>query len=353
MLVILCGVGGFAENNNYVMDSLKTGERLSTFAIRHNVNVNTFLSLNNLTDKKVQAGKLYKVKLKSETVNNDKKEDETSKQEEEKSEKVGSSNSSGGSPKGYIGRGQNRNYPKENTETIKDDSQKTKKNRKTSYWWLFWLLLGIGCGVFCWEKWLRKMIYPLSHKHEIKNEQLYIAELKKDRQELKDKLKEFLEKNKNLLYENNEIRKECSDKQKQIEKVYQKLRENQEIPRNVVNDIVQQTQVETWRTVSNTKTSNPSTFYADSIIEGVFNSIVEIPNEDTVFKIVKTSANKATFSIYPDAYKRIIKNPDFADGCDKQRINPMPKTLKIENGETSQDNFGKWQITKKAKIKFV
>jgi hypothetical protein len=68
---------------------------------------------------------------------------------------------------------------------------------------------------------------------------------------------------------------------------------------------------------------------------------------------VKISPSKANFGIYTGAYKRVLKNPDFVDGCDKQRINPMAQTLETENGETAQDNYGKWQITKKAKIKFA
>jgi hypothetical protein len=94
--------------------------------------------------------------------------------------------------------------------------------------------------------------------------------------------------------------------------------------------------------------------YADAITNGVFHRVSEGPNEDTVFELRGTpSARKMQFSIYQGACKRVIKNPDFVDGCDKQRISAQPQNLEVEPGEAVQDDFGKWKIIRKAKIKFV
>lgn len=101
-------------------------------------------------------------------------------------------------------------------------------------------------------------------------------------------------------------------------------------------------------------TTSSSHLYADAIIDGVFHRISDKPNLDTVFELNCTSSSRtAVFGVYPEAFKRVIKNPDFVDGCDKQKINVQPQTLEIETGEATQDDFGKWKVIKKAKIKFV
>ncbi len=94
--------------------------------------------------------------------------------------------------------------------------------------------------------------------------------------------------------------------------------------------------------------------YADAIINGEFHKASEQPNDDTVYELKLTpSSRKSSFYIYHEAYRRVIKNPDFVDGCEKQKINTQPQDLEVENGEGTLDDFGKWKITKKAIIKFV
>jgi len=343
MVFILCGAAGSAQNKTY---EVKAGETLYGIANRQNVAVDSILKWNNLrlviTSKKDRNGNPIKEiqpaikkgqslivgKAISETI----KVDQGKKQETQivKEEVL-----------------------KEKTlaqKTIQEDKKTEKESEKSSSWWWFWLLLGAVGSVFCWEKWIKGKIAPLFNQKETQSYQNYIDELQGDKQELKKEIEELKIKNKKLFIENNEIRKECEEKEIRIEKVFKKLRENQHIPQNVVTDIVQQTVISTKPTQS---TNDSSTLYADSIIDNTFNRVVETPNEDTVYEITKTSIRTATFRIYPDAYKRVIKNPDFIDGCDKQKINSIPQTLEIENGETTQDDFGKWQITKKAKIKLV
>ncbi|HPE74625.1 MAG TPA: hypothetical protein PLC80_00970 [Draconibacterium sp.] len=100
--------------------------------------------------------------------------------------------------------------------------------------------------------------------------------------------------------------------------------------------------------------NKPTQLYADAIINGEFYRTKEQPNDDTVFELKLTpSAKQATFNIYPEAFRRVIKNPDFVDGCEKQKINPQPNFLEVEKGEATLDDFGKWKITKKAIVKFV
>lgn len=100
--------------------------------------------------------------------------------------------------------------------------------------------------------------------------------------------------------------------------------------------------------------SNATHLYADAIIDGRFHQVTEQPNDDTVYELIRvSSARIAMFTIYREAYRRVIRNPDFADGCDKQKVNDEPQSLEMESGEAIMDDLGKWKVTKKAKIKFV
>jgi hypothetical protein len=99
----------------------------------------------------------------------------------------------------------------------------------------------------------------------------------------------------------------------------------------------------------------PTQKYADSIIDGKFNRVTDQANDDTVFELQlpRADSRNAEFTIYENAKRRALKNPDFIDGCEKQRINPNPVDLQVENGVATLQDNGKWQITQKAKVKFV
>jgi len=97
------------------------------------------------------------------------------------------------------------------------------------------------------------------------------------------------------------------------------------------------------------------TLYADAIINNMLNKVTEQPDDDTVYELlIKTPTGKsASLSVYAEAFRRVLKNADFIDGCEKQRINKSPINLDIEKGEAQLQDNGKWQIVKKANVKFV
>ena len=100
--------------------------------------------------------------------------------------------------------------------------------------------------------------------------------------------------------------------------------------------------------------NQPKKLFADSIVENHFNKITEYVDDDTVFELYlgKGTDFKAEFTIYENAKRRVLKNADFIDGCDKQKINSNPIDLQIEKGVAILQD-GKWQISQKAKVKFV
>ena len=102
-------------------------------------------------------------------------------------------------------------------------------------------------------------------------------------------------------------------------------------------------------------TSIIETLYSVAIVNGLFNKVTMQPNDDTVYELLlKKGSNKsAKFTIYKNAYKRVLKNADFIDGCEKQRISNPPSDLHIEKGEAMLMDNGKWQITQKAIVKLV
>ena len=89
------------------------------------------------------------------------------------------------------------------------------------------------------------------------------------------------------------------------------------------------------------------TLYADAIVDGFFNRVKEAPNDDTVFELCLQNAQSAVFTIYHFAYQRIIANPSFLEGCDKQVLNNAQKIEIESEGTAVQQADGKWEILKK------
>lgn len=95
-------------------------------------------------------------------------------------------------------------------------------------------------------------------------------------------------------------------------------------------------------------TDEDRTLYADSIIDGYFNKVTEKANDDTTFELHVTK-NGANVSVYSDAIRRIIANPSFLDGCDKQIIGNRIVEIKDKGFAQIQMN-GKWKLTKRLNV---
>ena len=94
-----------------------------------------------------------------------------------------------------------------------------------------------------------------------------------------------------------------------------------------------------------------SILYADAIIDGFFNKTKETPNEDTIFELRLQNSLCATFTVYHSAKQRIISNPSFLEGCNKQVLNNT-QNVKTESKGTAQRQAadGKWKIIKKLNV---
>ena len=139
-----------------------------------------------------------------------------------------------------------------------------------------------------------------------------------------------------------EERNEWKRKYKELEKVNKELlRENIELG----------IQIADYQSKTQTAIDKPLSFatilYADAIVDGFFNRVKAAPNDDTVFELCLQNAQSATFTIYNDAYQRIIANPSFLEGCDKQVLNNAQKIEIESEGTAVRQADGKWEILKK------
>jgi hypothetical protein len=90
--------------------------------------------------------------------------------------------------------------------------------------------------------------------------------------------------------------------------------------------------------------------YADSITDDVFNQVRETPNDDTIFELVLRSHDLADFTILHDRHSRVIRRPEFLNGCDKQVIAGGSNVQILQEGTAQRQADGRWKIIKKLNV---
>ena len=97
------------------------------------------------------------------------------------------------------------------------------------------------------------------------------------------------------------------------------------------------------------KSANTKKLYSMSILDGQLYRPKQVPDEDTVFEMTETSPGTYEIDIYQPAYKRILANPSFLDGCQKQVIGD--KIVKIlERGIARDNGMGKLIVEKAPEV---
>lgn len=93
------------------------------------------------------------------------------------------------------------------------------------------------------------------------------------------------------------------------------------------------------------------TMFADAIIDGCFVKVREAPNEDSIFELHLDGENSVIFCIYKPAYQRVMANPSFLEGCEKQIIGDVMQIEIVANGTAQRDvSNGKWKIINKLNV---
>lgn len=361
MVFLLCGLGGFAQDINY---TVKASETLYGIANREQVKYDSLLKWNKLklitTGKKDKDGnpiqevqpaiKEGQILIVGKATHKAPKGEQKVKPEQPKNinetKKTETSETFSKTPKQPESSFSSVRIERGNDGNPIDPND-NKAPTSYSLWWL-WLLLGFVGGAFCWEKWLHGTLLWFFNKKEMESKDDYIEELQNYKKIYKKENEELKEKNKKLSFENNEIRKECDEKQQQYEKAIKMLQNNQHIPRNVISEIVKQTEIHEQPKPE--QLGNSYFLYADNIFDGHFNSISETPNEDSFFELRTQNAQNATFTIYTAAKQRIIANPSFLEGCDKQVLANASKLTVETEGSAQLQSDGKWKIIKKLNV---
>lgn len=102
--------------------------------------------------------------------------------------------------------------------------------------------------------------------------------------------------------------------------------------------------------VSSSRKSNaPRSLYAESIVNDKLMRVKESPNEDSIFELKLQGDSRASVTIYKGAHNRVLQNPSFLDGCDKQVIGNSSLTVRQE-GRAEKDENGKWKLVSKVNV---
>jgi len=203
----------------------------------------------------------------------------------------------------------------------------SKEGVEKSFLW-FWIWVVVIVGIAVWQrKWLKKYILSFATTKVNKNTDEVSKNLRKELDEIKE--------------ENKKLTNRINELERKNEKL---LQENIELGIKIENY-----QYKTKSVIAPSQTSI-STLYSDVIIDGFFNQLRETPNEDTIFELYLQNSQTATFTLHSIAYKRVIANPSFLEGCDKQVLNNA-QNVKIESEGTAQrQTNGKWKIIKKLNV---
>lgn len=210
-------------------------------------------------------------------------------------------------------------------------------------WLLLVLLIGSALGVFLFyllyaKKLMSDYRYMEKELSQVKsdltnqktNAGSELSKLRSENQSLKQR-------NKDLDGENGSLREEIV----QLKTTQHRVNENrkEEITPLPTNQVATQT------------SGQVTMLYADAIIDNYFVKVREILNEDSIFVLHLSGANSATFTIHKPAYQRIVANPSFLDGCDKQILRDTMHLEIVSEGRAQRDaSNGKWKVIDKLNV---
>lgn len=95
--------------------------------------------------------------------------------------------------------------------------------------------------------------------------------------------------------------------------------------------------------------SQSSTLFAKSISDGTFNRIHEVPGDDSFFELKLHTPNKAQVTICRNAYRKILSNPAFLEGCDKNVMGSNEVQI-VAEGEAVKEPDGRWRVIRKIRV---
>jgi len=318
---------------------VKEKDNLSIIAQNNNVQLDSLYQWNNLNEKSIiTIGQQIIVGWK-EVVSEEVEGDSVAPGQGDERQSVGTSS---------VGEQSQRN-PKA-TDNKKDNKDKKAKREEKSnpqgeqderFSWgtlLFDILLGAILGILLLYFFFVKKVKA---EHECNERDLSqrIAELRDEKTKLNSEVLRLqskiqsIEKEKQQLFDENVALGEEIDRLKSIG--------------HEVND----NRVEKTKAVSPQTSGSSTVLYADAIIDNYFVKVRETPDEDSIFVLHLNGENSTDFSIYKSAYQRVVANPSFLEGCEKQVLGDTMQLEIVSKGKAQRElSNGKWKVINKLNV---
>lgn len=183
------------------------------------------------------------------------------------------------------------------------------------------------------------------HSKELKNLTLKYNKLLEEKEE-------YINKHKTLVSKYNQLAKDYNLLGVQYDELIDKYKKmkKQSIPKVGVHKTneIKKADIKDINQTTEKTANNNSIMYADCIVDNFFNKVTNEPDEDTVFEF-HAHNNMADFVIYSGAKRRIIANPAYLDGCEKQIIGDSD-VIVDETGIAQIQMDGKWKIINSLKV---
>ena len=336
---------GYCQENRYIV---KKGDSAGKIAQDHGISLDSLKSWNNLTGSNPVISIDQELWIVNPNVIQEESQEmakvegnpiETMKETEDESNKETVNPSVGASSQQAGRHGKNAldtNIPEPNPEEAPSSSY-------SWVWLLLCLVVGLALGVLLvYMLYVRKLKAELEHKE---NDLLRVksslydekASANTEMARLRSKI-QSLEREKSSLFDENVSLGEEMDR----------LRAAQSCAReNRIEDATSKT----TNQIANQTSGSQMTLFADAIIDDCFVKVRETPNEDSIFILHQNGENSAAFEVYESAYNRVVANPSFLEGCEKQVIGESLQLEIISKGMAQKDfSNGKWKVINKLNV---
>lgn len=239
-----------------------------------------------------------------------------------------------------------------NTEQV-GDSDGTGHTSTHSYswvWFMLGLLVGLALGaVLLYVLFVKKLeAKHKSNENELSQTNSFIskekAKVSKELSELRSKMSILSKENERLSKENKRLFEENIALGEKMERLKGSQSRTYENKSSQTNDVF-------TSQVSSPTAGTSSTLYADAIIDDYFVKVRNVPNEDSLFVLHLNGENLADFVIYQPAYQRVIANPSFLTGCEKQILGDIMQLEILSEGKAQREvSTGKWKVVNKLNV---
>ena len=255
----------------------------------------------------------------------------------------------GGAPSGNSNGGKGRDRSRgsgSNTGKDKVVSKDKDQFKDSSFSWfslLIGLFLGASLGIAVYYFFVVRVM-KLDNEQEkrdaIRKHAKLVeekAEMSRENSRLKTSIQN-LEKEKKRYFEENIS---LGEKIESLRAELRRERENATVAANVA---------QTSQTTS-PQSPAPSFLYADAIIDDYFVKTKDSPCDDSIFVLRLEGEESAVFNIYKQAYQRVVANPSFLEGCEKQILGDSMQLEVISEGRAQREvSNGKWKVVSRLNV---